>query len=91
MRATSEDQRIAGQITQYYAVAGMVFAATGIAMILYLPGLVGVLLFMVGVLALAAALLVWKNPQAVPPAERWWKVNMLEFWQNILRGNREGP
>ena len=88
MGATSQDQRIAGQITQYYAVAGVLFAAVGIGMILYLPGLVGVLLFMVGVLALTAALLVWKNPRAVPPAEHWWKVNMLKFWENILRGNR---
>ena len=90
MRDTSEDQRIAGQITQYYALAGVVFAAAGIGMVLYLPVFIGVLFFMVGVLSLIAALLVWKNPQAVPPALRWWKVNMLTFWENILRGTRGG-
>ncbi len=90
MGTTPENQRIAGQITQYYAAAGVLFAAVGIGTILYVPGLVGILFLMVGGLSLTAALLVWKNPQAVPPAERWWKVNMLKFCESIFRGDRRG-
>ncbi len=86
MGATAKDESIARQITHYYAAAGTVFTAVGIAMALYLAAFVGTLLLIVGVLSLAASLVVWRNPEALPPADRWWKVNMLKFWRNVLRG-----
>ncbi len=88
MDATARDERIARQITRYYAVAGAAFTAIGIAMTLYLPAFIGILLLVVGILSLAVSLAVWRNHEALPPADRWWKLNMLKFWGNLFRGRR---
>ena len=88
MGATARDERVARQIAHYYAVAGTAFTAVGIAMILYLPALVGTLLLVVGILSLAMSLVVWGNREVLPHADRWWKMNMVKFLGNILRGRR---
>ena len=86
MGPTAEDERTVRQITQYYAVAGIMFSAIGIVMTLHLPAFIGILFVVVGILSLAVSLAVWRNREALPPADRWWKVDMLKFWGNILRG-----